>query len=191
MELVNNIKITKILKITLLIFVGTIFLALSSKFKIPFYPVPMTMQTFVVLFLGVAFGWKIAFGTICLYLFEGAVGLPVFSGTPEKGVGFTYMLGPTAGYLFGFLIAALVAGVFNYDDIFKKNFFYFLLNYIKLLFSVSFIYLFGLLWLGSLIGWDKPIFDLGAKPFLIAESFKVLILSLVCGKVYKLRNLSR
>ena len=190
MEIINNLKTAKILRNTLIVLIGSILLALSSKFKIPFYPVPMTMQTFVVLLLGVAFGWKIALATICLYLFEGAIGLPVFSGTPEKGIGLTYMFGPTAGYLLGFLVAAYLAGIFNYDDIFRKSIFYFFFNYIKLLFCVSFIYFFGLVWLGTLIGWDKPIFDLGAKPFLLAESFKLLILSLIAGKVFKLRNLS-
>ena len=190
MEIINNFKTAKILRNTLIVLIGSILLALSSKFKIPFYPVPMTMQTFVVLLLGVAFGWKIALATICLYLFEGAIGLPVFSGTPEKGIGLTYMFGPTAGYLLGFLVAAYLAGIFNYDDIFRKSIFYFFFNYIKLLFCVSFIYFFGLVWLGTLLGWDKPIFDLGAKPFLLAESFKLLILSLIAGKVFRLRNLS-
>ena len=141
MEIINNFKTAKILRNTLIVLIGSILLALSSKFKIPFYPVPMTMQTFVVLLLGVAFGWKIALGTICLYLFEGAIGLPVFSGTPEKGIGLTYMFGPTAGYLIGFLVAAYLAGIFNYDDIFRKSIFFFFLNYIKLLFLCKF-YLF-------------------------------------------------
>ena len=190
MELIKQNTQNQLIKSLLIIFVGSIVLTISAKIKIPFYPVPMTMQTFVVLLLGVAFGWKIAFGTICLYLFEGAVGLPVFSGTPEKGIGLAYMFGPTAGYLFGFLVASYLAGIFNYDDIFRKSIFFFFLNYIKLLLCVSFIYFFGLVWLGTLIGWDKPIFELGAKPFLLAESFKLLILSLVSGKVFKLRNLS-
>ena len=76
---------------------GSILLALSSKVKIPFYPVPMTMQTFVVLFIGIAFGWKLGIATISLYLFEGIIGLPVFSGSPEKGVGLAYFTGPTMG----------------------------------------------------------------------------------------------
>ena len=126
MEIINNLKTAKILRNTLIVLIGSILLALSSKFKIPFYPVPMTMQTFVVLLLGVAFGWKIALGTICLYLFEGAIGLPVFSGTPEKGIGLIYMFGPTAGYLIGFLAVAYLAGIFNYDDIFRKSIFFFL-----------------------------------------------------------------
>ena len=132
---------------------------------------------------------KIALGTIVLYLFEGLV-IQQYSGTPEKGIGIAYMTGPTAGYLLGFLLAAYLAGKFDYNDISKNNFINFFINCLKLLLAVSFIYLFGLLWLGFLIGWDKPIFDLGAKPFLLAESLKILILSLICGKLKKLRFLS-
>ena len=104
MELVKNLKQSKILKYLLLALAGTIALAVSAKIKIPFYPVPMTMQTFVVLFIGVAFGWRLGLATVFLYLFEGIIGLPVFSGTPEKGLGMTYFIGPTMGYLVGFLV---------------------------------------------------------------------------------------
>ena len=188
MELVKNKQGNKIIKKILVVFLGTLILAISAKIKIPFYPVPMTMQTFVVLFIGISFGWKIGLATISLYLLEGILGLPVFSGTPEKGIGIIYFTGPTMGYLIGFLFATYLAGKFNYADIFKGNFSDFLINYLKLLLAVSFIYLFGLIWLGNLIGWDKPIFDLGAKPFLLAESFKILILTIISGKIYKLRN---
>ena len=87
MELVKNIKHSKLVRNLLIALLGTVILAISSKIKIPFYPVPMTMQTFVVLFIGVAFGWRLGVSTIGLYLFEGIIGLPVFSGTPEKGMG--------------------------------------------------------------------------------------------------------
>ena len=188
MELVKNKQGNKIIKKILVVFLGTIILAISAKIKIPFYPVPMTMQTFVVLFIGISFGWKIGLATTSLYLLEGILGFPVFSGTPEKGVGIIYFTGPTMGYLIGFLFATYLAGKFNYADIFKDNFLDFFINYLKLLLAVSFIYLFGLIWLGNLIGWDKPIFDLGAKPFLLAETFKILILTIISGKIYKLRN---
>ena len=79
MELVKVIKQSQIIKYVFLALIGTILLAISSKIKIPFYPVPMTMQTFVVLFIGIAFGWKLGTFTILLYLFEGIIGLPVFS----------------------------------------------------------------------------------------------------------------
>ena len=105
MEHVKNFTHLRIIKTIFIILIGSIFLAISSKIKIPFYPVPMTMQTFVVLLIGIIFGWKIGLATISLYLFEGIMGLPVFSGTPEKGVGIIYFTGPTMGYLLGFLIA--------------------------------------------------------------------------------------
>ena len=103
MELVKNFKQSKLIKSLFIVLVGTIILAISSKIKIPFYPVPMTMQTLVILIIGIGFGWKLGMATISLYLFEGIIGLPVFSGTPEKGVGLIYFTGPTMGYLIGFL----------------------------------------------------------------------------------------
>ncbi len=181
METVKSINTQKIIKKISIIIIGSIILTLSAKIKIPFYPVPMTMQTFVVLFLGVIFGYKIAFATVSLYLLEGIIGLPVFSNSPEKGVGLIYFTGPTMGYLIGFLFAALLSGYFD----FKKNI---LLIFFKLVLSVSIIYIFGMLWLGTLIGWDKPIFDLGAKPFLLAELFKILILTLITKKIILFRG---
>ena len=178
MEQVKNIKYLKIVKMLFFALIGTIILAISSKIKIPFYPVPMTMQTFVVLFIGIAFGWKLGLSTIVLYLFEGIIGLPVFSGTPEKGVGLVYFTGPTMGYLVGFLITVFLSGFFTYDkNIFK--------NFLKLSFAISFIYIFGMIWLGSLIGWEKPIFELGAQPFLLAELFKVLLITVIVSKIKK------
>ncbi len=84
------------------------------------------------------------------------------------------------GYLIGFLISVSLAGFFTFNNNFAKNF-------IKLIFSVSFIYILGLIWLGSLIGWDKPIFSLGAKPFLLAEIFKILLLTILIPKIKKFR----
>ena len=139
------------------------------------------MQTFVVIFLGLAFGSKLATATVGLYLIEGLIGLPVFSNSPEKGVGLVYFTGPTMGYLIGFLFTAYFAGYLN----FKTNF---LIIFSKLVFVVSFIYIFGLIWLGILIGWDKPILQLGAYPFLYAELFKILILTLIAKKIINLKN---
>jgi len=189
METIKKIEISKVAKIIIIAILGSLLLAISAKVKIPFYPVPMTMQTFVVLFLGVALGAKIGLLTVSLYLFEGIFGLPVFSGTPEKGMGFIYFTGPTMGYLIGFMLAVYVAGKFKYKDIFKDNISDFFKNYIKLLLAVSFIYILGLLWLGFLIGWEKPIFKLGAQPFLLAESFKILILAILAGKINKFKNI--
>jgi len=172
----------KILKYILVIFLGSILLTISSKIKIPFYPVPMTMQTFVVLFLGMSFGYKVGLATVSLYLVEGIIGLPVFSNSPEKGVGFIYFTGPTMGYLIGFLFATFLAGYFN----FKENIFN---SFLKLTISVSTIYILGVFWLGTLIGWDKPIIQLGVTPFLLAELFKITILTLLAKNIIKLRKL--
>ena len=181
MQLTKNISQTSIIKSLLAIILGSIALTISAKIKIPFYPVPMTMQTFVVLFLGISLGYKIGLASIGLYLFEGIIGLPVFSNSPEKGVGLIYFTGPTMGYLIGFLSAGFLASKINNKD-------GFLLVLSKLIIATSTIYLFGLLWLGILIGWDKPIFELGAKPFLLAEVFKIVLLALITKQIVKIRN---
>ena len=181
MELVKNFKNSKIIKYAFFALLGSILLAISSKVKIPFYPVPMTMQTLVVIVIGIAFGWKLGLATISLYLFEGILGMPVFSGTPEKGVGLIYFTGPTMGYLIGFLVAVFLAGKFVYNNNLMQNF-------LKILLATSFIYLLGIIWLGSLIGWDKPIFKLGVQPFLLAELFKILIASFAIKQILKIRK---
>ena len=182
MEFVKSFKYANIIKFLFVALAGSIFLAISSKIKIPFYPVPMTMQTFVVLMIGIIFGWKLGVATVSLYLFEGIIGLPVFSGTPEKGIGLIYFTGPTMGYLLGFLIAVYISGKFKYDNNLIKTFF-------KLFFATSFIYLLGMIWLGNLIGWDKPIFQLGAQPFLLAELFKILIATFAISQIKKIKKL--
>tara|TARA_B100000780_G_scaffold97434_1_gene67928 strand:- start:823 stop:1377 length:555 start_codon:yes stop_codon:yes gene_type:complete len=181
MESINEIRQSKILKNVLIALMGTVLLAISSKIKIPFYPVPMTMQTLVVLLLGITFGWKLGVATVSLYLFEGIIGLPVFSGSPEKGVGLVYFTGPTMGYLVGFLFTVYFAGSLN----FSKNLF---VKFFQISFSISFIYIFGVLWLGVLIGWEKPLFQLGIQPFLLAELFKVLIVVFSLSKLKKLNQ---
>ena len=176
MELAKNIKQTKLLKYIFLALIGTIILAISSKIKIPFYPVPMTMQTLVVLSVGVILGWRLGLVTIMLYLFEGLIGLPVFAGTPEKGIGIAYFTGPTMGYLLGFIPAVFFAGFFKLNV--KYNLFYKIIcNFVFLTISVSFIYIFGLIWLLNFVPLEK-LWILGALPFLPAELFKVLILTL-------------
>ena len=109
MELIKQNTQNQLVKSLLVIFLGSIILTISAKIKIPFYPVPMTMQTFIVLFLGISFGYKIALATVSLYLLEGILGLPVFSNSPERGIGLAYFTGPTMGYLIGFLSACFLA----------------------------------------------------------------------------------
>ena len=181
MEIVKSLQNQKVLKYFLITILGSILLTISAKVKIPFYPVPMTMQTFAVLLMGIAFGWRIGVATISLYLFEGVIGLPIFAGTPEKGVGLIYFTGPTMGYLIGFLFATFIAGYLN----FKTNIFFI---FIKLILSVSIIYILGILWLGNLIGWDKPLLQLGVTPFLLAELFKISLLTILAKKLLKFRK---
>ena len=181
MELIKQNTQSILIKSFIAIIIGSIILTISAKIKIPFYPVPMTMQTFVVLFLGVSFGYKIALATVGLYLLEGILGFPVFSNSPERGIGLAYFTGPTMGYLIGFLSASFLASLIKIND----NYF---LIFLKLLLAVSTIYILGVFWLGTLIGWDKPILELGVLPFLIAELFKICLLTVISKKIIKLRK---
>ena len=177
----NYILIKKIIFLLPVILFSTFLITLSAKLKVPFYPVPMTMQPFVIVLIGIIFGWRVG-GTIVLtYLLQGALGLPVFAGTPEKGIGLSYILGPTFGYILGFLVSVVIAGYLN----FKVNFFR---RILLASICIAPIYILGMIWLGSTIGWDKPIFDLGAKPFLLAESFKVILIATILPSVLKFRN---
>jgi len=181
MELVKNLNQSSIVKTFLIVILGSLALTISAKIKIPFYPVPMTMQTFVVMFLGLAFGYKIGLATVSLYLLEGIAGLPVFSNSPEKGIGLVYFTGPTMGYLIGFLSATAIAGMISSKDNLLKTI-------LKLLVSVSTIYILGVLWLGTLIGWDKPILEFGVYPFLLAELFKLALLIIISKKIISFRK---
>jgi len=182
MELIKENKHSKIIKNILVVFLSTILLAISAKIKIPFYPVPMTMQTLIILIIGIGFGWKLGMATVTLYLFEGMIGLPVFSGTPEKGIGLMYFTGPTMGYLIGFLVAVFFAGKFNYDNNLVKTF-------LKLAFATSFIYILGMAWLGGLMGWNKTIFIKGVQPFLLAELFKILLVTFSVTQIKKIKKI--
>ena len=181
MELIKQNFQSKVIKSLLVIILGSVALTISAKIKIPFYPVPMTMQTFVVLILGLSFGYKIGLSAVSLYLLEGIAGLPVFSNSPERGIGLVYFTGPTMGYLIGFLSACYLASFIKLNDSFFVIF-------TKLTLAVSTIYIIGVIWLGILIGWEKPIFSLGVAPFLLAETFKILLLSLLVKKLIKFKN---
>ena len=181
MELIKQNSQARIIKLILIIFFSSIILAISAKIKIPFYPVPMTMQTFIVMFIGISLGYKIGLATISLYLLEGIIGLPVFSNSPERGVGLVYFTGPTMGYLIGFLSACFIASLIKEKD----NYY---VIFLKLIFSASTIYILGVLWLGNLLGWDKPIIDFGVTPFLYAEIFKIALLTIIAKKIIKIRK---
>ena len=166
--------------------VGTGLLTLSAKINVPFYPVPMTMQTFVVLVIGMVFGWKLGAATVSIYIIEGMFGLPVFAGTPAKGVGLAYMAGPTGGYLIGFLLASTLVGYLGGKG-FDRNF---VMTLIAMLTGVMVIFVMGYLWLAFLIGPEKA-FQFGVVPFLWAEVFKIALAALVLPACWKLIGAQR
>lgn len=166
----------------IVVLAGSMLLTAAAKISLPFYPVPMTLQTLVVLCLGMALGPRLGALTVLAYLAQGAVGLPVFAGTPEKGIGLAYMLGSTGGYLLGFVVAAWVVGCLA-----KLRWDRSILTTIAaMLIGNAVIYAFGLIWLGSVVGWDKPILAWGMTPFLLGDLAKVLIAAAVLPTIWKL-----
>lgn len=154
-----------------LVVIGVCLLTLSAKFRIPFEPVPFTMQTFVVLALGMAYGARMALVTVGAYLALGAAGAPVFTGTPEKGVGIAYMMGTTGGYLFGFLISAGVVGWLAERGWDRSV----VWTALAMVIGSALIYAPGVLWLGNVVGWDKPVLEWGLTNFLLSDALKVAL----------------
>ena len=150
---------------------GSLILWASAKISVPFWPVPMTLQTGAVMLIGAAYGWRLGVATVVLYLVEGAAGLPVFQGTPQQGIGLTYMLGPTGGYLIGFAVAVFIVGALaerGYD----RNVFQL---FAAMVVADAVVFVLGLLWLGSVIGWDKPVLQFGLYPFLLGDIVKIAL----------------
>lgn len=166
----------------LIVLAGSVLLTLSAKLSIPFYPVPMTLQTLVVLCLAMALGPWLGVSAVLAYLAQGALGLPVFAGTPEKGIGLAYMLGTTGGYLLGFVVSAFVVGHLAYRRWDRS-----LLTMIAaMVIGNLIIYTLGLVWLGTVVGWDKPILALGMTPFLLGDLAKILIAAALLPSIWKL-----
>lgn len=180
-------KSASALRFVVLAVLGSVLIAVSAKIQIPFHPVPMTMQTFVILGLSMAYGWRLAGATLALYLIEGALGLPVFAGTPEKGIGLAYMMGSTGGYLFGFLLASVVCGWLG-ENGWDRG----ILRTAAATF-VGYVLIFapGILWLGVLFGWDKPILDWGLTPFLLAGVVKLALAAFSLPLIWKFLNRNR
>ena len=167
-----NITIRNIL----FVLFGTLLLAVSSKIQVPFWPVPMTMQTFAVLIIAMAYGWKLSLLTLIAYLIEGAVGLPVFA----KGGGLLYLIGPTAGYLYGMAIAAAVIGYFA-DLGYGKSI---IKCIVPLLLGTIIIFICGIGYLSSIIGFEKAI-AAGLLPFIPSELFKISLALFIIPSIWK------
>ncbi len=161
---------------------GSLALWASAKISIPFWPVPLTMQTLVVLMIGMALGARLGMATILLYLAQGTVGLPVFAGTPEKGIGLVYMMGTTGGFLLGFVLAAGLVG-FLAERGWDKNP---LSTGVAMLLGNFMIYVPGILWLGAVVGWDKPVLSWGLTPFLAGDALKLALAAILMPTLWKM-----
>ncbi len=160
----------RVLRHVVLVAIGSLLLTLSAKIQIPFWPVPMTMQTYVVVVLGMAYGTRLGIATVLVYLAQGALGLPVLAGTPERGLGLAYMVGPTGGYLVGFVIAVALAGELaarGWDRSFARTLLAMALAHLV-------IFVPGVAWLAVSVGWERA-FAVGAVPFLGATIAKTLL----------------
>ena len=174
-------KIQKALRYALLALAGSVLITICTQISLPLFPVPMTLQTFAVFLIGLTYGWRLGGITVSLYLLEGAIGLPVFSG--GKG-GMIVFIGPTAGYLVGFLLAATVCGWFA-ERGFDRSYFRLFLS---LIVGNILIYTPGLFWLGTLIGWDKPVLEYGLYPFIGGDLLKIAMAVLLLPTVWKIVN---
>ena len=150
-----------------LIVIGSLLLATSAQFKIPLYPVPVTGQTLVVLLVGMVYGPRLGGLTIAAYLLQGAIGLPVFAGGAS---GIATLLGPTGGYLGGFLIAAVVMGFLAKRGMGRGI----VSTIIAMMVGNAIIYFTGVSWLASFIGAEKAL-TVGVLPFLYGDVLKLLV----------------
>ena len=174
-------KVQRAVRYALLAFAGSALITLCTQISLPLFPVPMTLQTFAVFLIGLTYGWRLGGITVALYLLEGALGLPVFSG--GKG-GMIVFMGPTAGYLVGFLLAATACGWFA-ERGFDRSYFKLL---VALLLGNVLLYVPGLLWLGTLIGWDKPVLEYGLYPFISGDLLKIAMAVLLLPTAWKVVN---
>jgi biotin transport system substrate-specific component len=157
---------------------GSLVLWASAKVSVPFWPVPMNLQTMAVAGLAALYGSRLGAATVLLYLAQGAAGLPVFTGTPAQGVGLAYMLGPTGGYLIGMPIAAFVIGFLAERGLTDKP----IRLFGAMVVGDAIVFALGLAWLGAVIGWDKPVLALGLYPFLLGDGLKLALAAcLVAG----------
>ncbi len=174
--------ISRILAQVLLAVAGTLLIWASAKVKVPFYPVPVTMQVFVIMGLAATYGFRLGLATILLYMAEGAFGMPVFTDTPEKGLGIAYMMQATGGYLAGFVVMTAIVGWFA-ERGFDRNPF---VLFGVMLTGLAVMYALGLFWLGALLGWDKPVLEWGFYPFILADLTKIALASCLVPAIWRM-----
>ncbi len=172
------------LKQAVLVIVGILVLAAAAKIKLPMWPVPMTMGTFAVLTIGAAYGARLGFVTILGYMLVGALGFDVFAGSAAGATGLTYMMGGTGGYLVGYVLATVALGMLaraGWDRSVARM-------GAAMLLGNALIYVPGLLWLGTLYGWDKPILQWGLTPFLLGDAVKLALAAMILPALWKVLN---
>jgi len=160
-----------------LVAAGIGILAVSARIQVPFYPVPVTMQTLAVMVIAMAYGSKLGSATLFSYLLAGFLGAPVFAG----GAGFAYMAGPTGGYLAGFLTAGVVLGALA-DRGWTRNW---QTTAAAMVVGTAIIYSLGITWLSQLIGFDKAI-QFGLIPFIYGDILKLVIAAVSVPFMWKL-----
>lgn len=170
-----------------LVLLGIAVLAIAAKIKVPMWPVPITMGTFAVLTIGAAYGARLGLVTILGYMIIGALGFDVFAGSSAEAYGLTYMMGGTGGYLLGYVMATVALGWFaraGWDRSAGKM-------SLAMLAGNVIIYVPGLIWLGMLYGWDKPILQWGLTPFLIGDALKLALAAALLPALWKLVGRAR
>ncbi|KUF09007.1 biotin transporter BioY [Pseudoponticoccus marisrubri] len=174
-------------KQALLVVLGIAALAVAAKIRVPMWPVPITMGTFAVLTVGAAYGPRLGLVTILGYMLVGALGFDVFAGSSAEAAGLSYMMGGTGGYLVGYVAAVAALGMLaraGWDRSVGKMAAAMLLGNVL-------IYAPGLVWLGMLYGWDKPILEWGLTPFLVGDAIKLALAALILPAAWKLVGRAR
>lgn len=174
----------RLVKQLVLVALGITLLAVAAKIQIAVWPspVPVTMGTFAVLTIGAAYGARLGMATILGYMIIGALGFDIFAGSTAEKAGLTYMMGGTGGYLLGYVLATLTLGVLAQRGWDRS----FVLMAVAMLIGNAMIYVPGLLWLGQLYGWDKPILAWGLTPFLVGDALKLVLAAVILPVVWKL-----
>ena len=170
-------RLEKAFRATVLALVGTFLLAVSAQLAVPMWPVPMTMQTFAVTLIGAAYGWRLGGATVALYLAQGAMGLPVFSG----GIATAALVGPTAGYIYGFVAAAVLVG-FMVEKGWGKTI---LKSTVAMTLGTAVMFVGGISWLSTLIGFEAALVS-GFYPFIAGGIVKIALAVAVLPMAWKL-----
>ncbi|WP_113266053.1 biotin transporter BioY [Agrobacterium cavarae] len=167
----------------LMIVAGVALMTLAAKTQVPFWPVPMTLHTLAVMGFAVAFGPRMACAIFIAYLATGAVGLPVFSGSPERGIGLAYMIGPTGGYLAGFLVASLLTGWLAQNGTLLRRVF-------AMLAGLVVVYAFGMAWLLAFVPAAK-VLSVGVAPFILGDLVKIGVVAAASMLLPKVKGLEK